>query len=123
GGGTSGPLTWGTMTAVTPRIARLMPTWASTAADSVPSLLSLWFRLWASIVLSNMGRLLPGGTSFFEDETVREARSSQPALFAARPPRLGENGRMTRFAVLVLASIVLAACGGKPAEMVPPVGK
>lgn len=54
------------------------------------------------------------------------AQSSQPAIFAAGRPHLGENERMSRPGAATIAWALLTAaagCGGRPAELVPPVGE
>jgi hypothetical protein len=73
-----------------------------------------------------MEGLLPGSSPAFEDETAPAARSSKPWISAACRPQLGENVGMKPPVGAVVAAVLLAAaaaCGGRPAELVPPVGE
>jgi hypothetical protein len=59
-----------------------------------------------------------------KDGTVPDAGSSEPSIRAASQPHLGDNAQVDRFLTATVASCLLAvACGGRPAELVPPVGE
>jgi hypothetical protein len=73
-----------------------------------------------------MEGLLLEGSSAFEDETVSGAVGSRRTIRAAGHPQLGDNGKMNRPGAAISATILLVAagaCGGRPAELVPPVGE